>query len=279
MSSQLDVSTAGAAPSGPGAPRGRTLLRRPRAETLRVLVLRVALLIAVLAAWQWVGGLSSHNQFFYSQPTEIVRSLSTLLTSDNFYTDLRYTMVETLLGFVIGGASGVVLGFALAFSRTAYRVIDPIMNALNCLPRIALSSLFILWFGLGMESKVALAISLVFFPLFLNAYRGATTIDADHVLLMHTFRASRLAVVRKITVPATAPWVITGAKLGMAQALGGAIIGEIIASQHGLGAALNTDAQAFATGEEFAILFVLIVIALIFNGVFTVLENRTSTWR
>jgi sulfonate transport system permease protein len=277
MSTQLDAEAGTAVPVGPGA--RRRLVRRPRAETMWVLVLRILLLLVLLAAWQWVGSRSDHNRFFFSQPTEIVASLGTLLTSATFYEDLRYTMAETLLGFVIGGVAGVVLGFALAFSRTAYRVIDPIMNALNCLPRIALSSLFILWFGLGMTSKVALVISLVFVPLFLNAYRGATTLDADHVLLMHTFRASRRDLVRKIMVPATAPWVITGAKLGMAQALGGAVIGEIIASQHGLGAALNTDAQAFATGEEFAILLVLIVIALILNGVFTVLETRTSAWR
>jgi NitT/TauT family transport system permease protein len=277
MSTQLDAEAATAAPDG--ASTRRRHRRRPQAETVRVLVLRILLLAAVLAVWQWVGGLSDHNRFFYSQPTEIVGSLGNLLTSATFYTDLGYTMAETLLGFLIGGVAGVVLGFGLAFSRTAYRVIDPIMNALNCLPRIALSSLFILWFGLGMESKIALVISLVFIPLFLNAYRGATTLDADHLMLMHTFRASRMDVVRKIMLPATAPWVITGAKLGVAQALGGAVIGEIIASQHGLGAALNTDAQAFATGEEFAILLVLVVIALILNGVFTVLENRTSAWR
>jgi NitT/TauT family transport system permease protein len=266
------------APGG-GRNAGRRSLRRPSAETVRVLVLRVVLVVLVLAAWQYVGSLSEHNEFFYSQPTSIVEALGNLLTSSTFYVDLRYTMVETVLGFLIGGVAGVLLGFGLAFSKTGYRVLDPILNALNCLPRIALSSLFILWFGLGMQSKIALAISLVFFPLFLNAYKGATTIDPDHVLLMHTFRASRMDVIRKITLPATAPWVITGAKMGVAQALGGAIIGEIIASQHGLGAVLNTDAQAFATGEEFAILLVLIVIALILNGIFTVFENRTSSWR
>jgi NitT/TauT family transport system permease protein len=98
-------------------------------------------------------------------------------------------------------------------------------------------------------------------------------------MLMHTFRAKRLDIIRKVTLPATAPWVITGAKLGVAQALGGAVIGEIIAAQFGLGAALNTDAQSFATGDEFAIILVLIVIALILNGIFTVFENRTSSWR
>ena len=253
--------------------------RRPTRETMQVAVLRVVLVVVVLGVWQFLGGLSEHNEFFYSQPTSILKALGNLVTSDNFYVDLRYTMLETVIGFLIGGVAGILLGFGLAFSRTAYRVFDPVLNALNCLPRIALSSLFILWFGLGMQSKIALAISLVFFPLFLNAYKGATTIDPDHTLLMHTFRASRLEFVRKITLPATAPWVITGAKLGVAQALGGAIIGEIIASQHGLGAALNTDAQAFATGEEFAILLVLIVIAIALNAVFTAAENRTSTWR
>jgi NitT/TauT family transport system permease protein len=253
--------------------------RRDRNETIRVYVLRVVLIVVLLALWQYIGSRSAHSTFFYSTPSAVWTSLRHLLVDGNFYTDLRFTMYETVVGFLIGGVGGVIVGFGLAFSRTAYRVIDPIMNALNCLPRIALSSLFILWFGLGVQSKIALIISLVFFPLFLNAYQGATTIDPDQVLLMHTFRAKRLDLIRKITIPATAPWVITGAKLGVAQALGGAVIGEIIAAQHGLGAALNNDAQAFATGDEFAVILVLIVIALILNGIFTLLESRTSSWR
>ncbi len=260
----------------------RTRRRRQRrltAETARVYVLRVLLIVVLLLLWQYFGGRSQHAKFFYSQPSSIWTALRHLLGTQEFWTDLRYTMEETVVGFLIGGVAGIVLGFGLAFSKTAYRVVEPIMNALNCLPRIALSSLFILWFGLGMESKVALVVSLVFFPLFLNAYAGASTVDPDHQLLMHTFRAGRLAFVRKVTLPATAPWVITGAKLGVAQALGGAVIGELIASQHGLGAALNNDAESFATAEEFAILLVLIVLALVLNGIFTFLENRTASWR
>jgi NitT/TauT family transport system permease protein len=253
--------------------------RRLTTETLLVYLLRVALVVVLLLLWQYFGGRSTHNQFFYSQPTAIWSGLQHLLGGQTFWTDLRYTMEETVVGFLIGGVAGVVLGFGLAFSRLAYRVVEPIMNALNCLPRIALSSLFILWFGLGMESKIALVVSLVFFPLFLNAYMGASTIDPDYTLLMHTFRASRLEFVRKVTLPATAPWVITGAKMGVAQALGGAVIGELIASQHGLGAELNTDATSFATADEFAILLVLIVLALVLNGIFTFFENRTASWR
>jgi NitT/TauT family transport system permease protein len=270
-----------APPDASGGKARRAARRRNRStsENVRVYVLRVLLIVVLLLLWQYVGSRSTHNQFFYSKPSDIWTSLRHLLVSGTFYVDLRYTMYETVIGFLIGGAAGVILGFALAFSRTAYRVIDPIMNALNCLPRIALSSLFILWFGLGMNSKIALVISLVFFPLFLNAYQGATTIDADQLMLMNTFRAGRLAIIRKVTIPATAPWVITGAKLGVAQALGGAVIGEIIAAQHGLGAALNTDAQSFATGDMFAIILVLIVIALVLNGIFTLLETRTSSWR
>jgi NitT/TauT family transport system permease protein len=217
---------------------------RTSAETVRVYVLRVVLLVVIIAVWQYIGSRSTHNQFFYSKPSDIWSSLGRLLTSSDFYVDLRYTMYETVVGFLIGGAAGIILGF-----------------------------------GLGVQSKIALVISLVFFPLFLNAYKGATTIDPDQVLLMHTFRARRRDVVRKITLPATAPWVITGAKLGVAQALGGAVIGEIIAAQFGLGAALNTDAQSFATGDEFAIILVLIVIALLLNGIFTIFESRTSSWR
>jgi NitT/TauT family transport system permease protein len=258
---------------------GRRRRRRLTAETLLVYLLRVVLIVVLLLLWQYFGGRSQHNKFFYSEPSAIWSALQHLLGGQTFWTDLRYTMEETVVGFLIGGVAGVVLGFGLAFSRLAYRVVEPIMNALNCLPRIALSSLFILWFGLGMESKIALVVSLVFFPLFLNAYMGASTIDPDYTLLMHTLRASRLQFVRKVTLPATAPWVITGAKLGVAQALGGAIIGELIASQHGLGAELNTDAESFSTADEFAILLILIALALVLNGIFTFFENRTADWR
>jgi NitT/TauT family transport system permease protein len=274
MSAEVSVAPAAPAPVQTGGRRGRLT-----AESVRVYVLRVVLIVVLLLLWQYFGGRSAHNEFFYSKPTAIWSALWHDLGSGDFWTNLRYTMEETVVGFLIGGVAGVILGFGLAFSRIAYRVLEPIMNALNCLPRIALSSLFILWFGLGMMSKIALVISLVFFPLFLNAYKGATTIDPDHTLLMHTLRASRLEFVRKVTLPATAPWVITGAKLGVAQALGGAVIGELIASQHGLGAALNNDAQAFATADEFAILLVLIVLALVLNGIFTFFENRTASWR
>jgi NitT/TauT family transport system permease protein len=259
----------------PGVLRRRRLSR----ETLRVYLLRVVVFGVLLLVWQYVGSSSTHNDFFFSKPTSIVSSMGQLLTSQTFYIDLRYTLLETVIGFVIGGVAGVLAGFLLALNRTAYRVVDPIVNALNALPRIALSSLFILWFGLGMQSKVALIVSLVFFPLFLNAYKGATTIDPDHELLMHTLRASRIQFIRKVTLPSTAPWIITGAKLGIAQALGGAVIGEIIASQHGLGAALNNYAQAFATGDQFAVLIVLIVLALLLNMIFTYFEGRASRWR
>lgn len=265
--------------SAEGVPRRRTRSRRQGGSLLRITAWRVALIAALLALWEVYSRLDASNEFFVSRPLLIMNALGELLESQAFYVDLRYTLVETAIGFLIGAVAGVIAGFALAFSRTLYAVVEPIVNALNCLPRIALSSLFILWFGLGMQSKIALVVSLVFFPLFLNAYKGATTVDPDQLLLMHTFRASRLAVVRKVIIPSTAPWVITGAKLGIAQALAGAVVGEIIAAQHGLGAALSRYANTFATAEMMAVLVVLIVIAVLLNAMFSSLEARTSSWR
>jgi NitT/TauT family transport system permease protein len=258
-----------------GGRPSRPVVRGP----LQVWTLRIALMIVLVVLWQVIGGQSSRLEFFISKPTAVWQSLVTILPTQNFWTDMYYTMYETVVGFVIGAVAGILCGFALAFSITVHRVVDPVMSALNSLPRIALASLFILWFGLGIESKIALIVSLVFFPLFLNAYKGATTIDPDYSLLMHTLRANRLQYVRKVVLPSTAPWVLTGAKLGVAQALGGAVVGEIIAAQHGLGAALNQAAGSFDTGLEFAILLVLIVVAMILNEVFEYFESRISSWR
>ena len=246
---------------------------------MRVYTLRLLLLVVILGLWQLLGDSSKRTDFFVSTPTAVWDSLVNLVPTAAFWADVRTTLYETLVGFLIGGGAGILLGFLLAFSRIAYRTVEPLLNALNSLPRIALASLFILYFGLGSESKIALVISLTFFPLFLNAYKGATTVDPDYALLMHTFKASLLDYAAKVILPSTIPWLITGAKLGVAQGLGGAIIGEIISAQVGLGAALNGASNAFDTAGEFAILLTLIVIAMLLNGLFETAERATSKWR
>ena len=276
-------SEAGTITTSPSSSRGRAkpVVRRRRMSKGVVLVyaLRALLLAVVIVAWQLIGGQSKNTAFFVSTPVAVWHALTHLVTTGEFWTDLRYTMYETVVGFLIAGAAGILFGFALALSYTAHRVIEPLMNALNSLPRIALASLFILWFGLGTSSKIALVISLVFFPFFLNSYKGATTIDSDIQLLMRTLNASRFAYMRKVTLPSTVPWIIAGAKLGIALALGGAIVGEIIASQHGLGAELNVAAESFNTAQEFAVLIVLIIAAMILNGIAQGIEARASRWR
>jgi NitT/TauT family transport system permease protein len=273
-----DVSSSPAAVGAPlTSPNARRY--RPSNDNLRVYALRVLLLVVILALWQLLGDSSKRTDFFISTPTAVWDALVNLVPTAVFWVDVRTTLYETLIGFLIGGGAGILLGFLLAFSLTAYRVVEPLLNALNSLPRIALASLFILYFGLGSESKIALVISLVFFPLFLNAYKGATTVDPDYALLMHTFKAGRLHYAVKVILPSTVPWLITGAKLGVAQGLGGAIIGEIISAQVGLGAALNGASNAFDTAQEFAILLTLIIIALLLNGLFSAAERATSKWR
>jgi NitT/TauT family transport system permease protein len=274
-----DVSTPRLTVGAPRRSRAAGRFHRPSNDDLRVYGLRLLLALVILAVWQWMGSSSSRTDFFISTPLAVWDSLVKLVPTGAFWADVRATLYETLVGFLIGGAAGVAAGFLLAFSKTAYRVVEPLLNALNSLPRIALASLFILYFGLGSESKIALVISLVFFPLFLNAYKGATTVDPDYALLMHTFKAGRLHYVVKVILPSTVPWLITGAKLGVAQGLGGAIIGEIISAQVGLGAALNGASNAFDTAGEFAILLVLIIIAMLLNGLFETAERATSKWR
>jgi NitT/TauT family transport system permease protein len=274
-----DVTTPQATLGAPRAGRTASRFHRPSNDNLRVYGLRLALAVVILVIWQFLGDSSSRTDFFISTPSAVWDSLVHLVPTGGFWADVRTTLFEVLVGFLIGAGAGVLLGFLLAFSVTAYRVVEPLLNALNSLPRIALAALFILYFGLGSESKIALVISLVFFPLFLNAYKGATTVDPDYQLLMHTFKAGRLQYAVKVILPSTVPWLVTGAKLGVAQGLGGAIIGEIISAQVGLGAALNTASNNFDTAGEFAILIVLIVIAMLLNGLFEVAERATSKWR
>ena len=261
------------------ARKGGKVGGRGRLTGWRVLVGRVLFAVVALGIWQVVGSSSRQQEFFISKPSSIGSAFYHMVQTGVFYTNVRATLDETVLGFAIGAAAGILFGFVCAFVPALIAILDPYLNALNALPRIALASLFILWFGLGTEPKVVLIISLVFFPLFFNAYQGATTVDPDHILLMRTFRSNRIQFVKRVILPSSVPWLVSGAKLGLAQALGGAVIGEIIAAQVGLGAQLNEAATSFDTSREFATLAALSIIAMGLNALMALAEKRASDWR
>jgi NitT/TauT family transport system permease protein len=174
---------------------------------------------------------------------------------------------------------GAVLGIWLGISPFASRLLNPYLNALNALPKVALAPLFVLWFGLGIESKVALAAVLVLFMVFLNTFAGVRQVDQDLIDGARLMRATRMQVIIKVIVPSALSWLFAGLRVSVPYALIGAVLGEMIASNRGLGYLVQFSGAQFDTAGVFAVLIVIALLAMALNFVVDIVERRLERWR
>jgi NitT/TauT family transport system permease protein len=183
------------------------------------------------------------------------------------------------MGFIIGSVLGAALGVWLGVARSAARLLNPYLNALNALPKVALAPLFVLWFGLGIESKVALAAVLVLFLVFLNTFAGVREVDQDLIDTARLMRATRAQVIAKVIVPSALSWVFAGLKISVPYALIGAVLGEMIAANRGLGYLVQFSGSQFDAAGVFAVLFVIALLAVGLNFLVEIVQHRMERWR
>lgn len=252
-------------------------LRRRRRKGW-VWVVRAVLVAMAVAGWELCSG-ALIDPFWISSPSAVLDKLWTWCTDGSLWTHGSATLQAMALGFVVGGVAGVTVGFVLGRSPFLAEVLNPLVIAANSLPKLALAPLFILWFGIGLESKVALTAVVVFFLVFHNSFSGAKNVDQellDVVTLMGANRKDRLV---KVIVPAAASWVFTGLRLAVPYSLIGAVVSEITASNEGLGYLLKRSANTFDTAGTFAAVVVLMVVAVVINIGVTRAERYSSRWK
>jgi NitT/TauT family transport system permease protein len=243
-----------------------------------MLLCQVALGLFVVLAWQGASGRLVDN-FFISNPIEVGERLYAWTINGSIFIHIWATIYATTLGFVIGAVIGAFLGFWLGVSPFVSRLLNPYLWALNALPKVALAPLFVLWFGLGLESKVALAASLVLFLVFLNTYSGVREVDPDMIDSARLMRATRMQVIMKVIVPSSMSWVFAGLKISVPYALIGAILGEMIASSQGLGYLVQYSGAQFDTAGVFAVLLVIAVVAIALNFLVDMIQARVESWK
>ena len=234
--------------------------------------------LTILFVWQGVSGRLIDN-FFISNPLDVGRRLVQWTMDGSILLHLWATVYATTVGFVIGAVSGALLGIWLGVSRFASRLLNPYINALNALPKVALAPLFVLWFGLGIESKIALAAVLVLFLVFLNTFAGVRQVDQDLIDGARLMRATRMQLVIKVIVPSALSWVFAGLRVSVPYALIGAVLGEMIASNRGLGYLVQYSGAQFDTAGVFAVLVVIALLAMVLNFVVDIVQNRMERWR
>jgi len=257
--------------------RGRTGHSR-----LTVNALRLALVVLWLGSWE-LAARTVIDPFYYSMPSQIWSKLVTWFTvgtsQGSIWSNIGVTLEEAVLGFLIGTLAGVVLGVLLGRSYFLAELLAPFIKGVNAVPRIVLASLFVIWFGLGMSSKVATAFVLVFFAVFFNAFQGAREVDKVLVDNARILGAGRSDLLRTIILPSATSWILASMHVAFGFALIGAIVGEFTGADKGLGILINHSQGNFDAPGIYAGMMITTVIALLAEWLITKLERRLTSWR
>lgn len=229
--------------------------------------------VIAVAVWYGLGTLHIVSTLYISTPHATYSALANLITSGTLGYNYWATMEATLIAFAIGASAGIVAGLSLAMLPRTERVLQPYISALYSLPRIALAPIFILFFGIGLQAKVACGISLTFFILLVTSRAGVVSVDEDVMLLTEMMGLSKLHRFRKVLLPVAMPSIFGGLRLGLIYSLLGVVTSEIIASKAGLGQLIITYSGTFDMAAVYAILFVLAMSASLANVVIARLEK------
>ena len=263
--------------------RTLALLRgRPGQPRALVYVVRVGLVVLWLGSWE-IAARTVIDPFYYSMPSQIWTKLVDWFTSGtsqgSIWANIGITLEEAVLGFLVGTLGGVVLGVLLGRSRFLADVMAPFIKGANAIPRIVLASLFVIWFGLGMSSKVATAFVLVFFAVFFNAFQGAREVDKVLVDNARILGASRWDLLRTIILPSATSWILASMHVAFGFALIGAIVGEFTGADKGLGILINRSQGNFDAPGIYAGMVITTVVALVAEWLITKLEVRLTSWQ
>ena len=250
----------------------------PFKENLKIVAIRLALLVTVLLTWEIASG-TIIDPFWMSEPSAIFQTLYAWLLSGELFFHLSITAQEMFIGFFIGATGGAILGFILGQWDFGAKILDPFIMALYSLPKVALAPLFILWFGIGIEMKIVFAAVIVFYLVFFNTYAGVKNVDNDLLDNIRLMGASKWQIVKKVTIPSALNWVFVGLKMSVPYALIGAVIGEITASNRGVGFLISYSAGQFDTAGTFAAILILMFMSVSLNFGLGALEKRFLRWK
>lgn len=252
----------------------------PRSESRAgsILAMRVLFLVLVLAAWQGAVALGLADAAFISTPASVAQSLWQLFRNGEILPHLGTTLLEIVIAFAASVVFGIASAVFLDRNDWLYRIISPFLTALNSMPRIALGPLFILWFGIGIGSKVVLAFSLGYFIMLLSTLGGLKNVDRDLLLMSRLFGASELRLFRHVRLPWALPSVFAGLKLTLIYCSAGAVIGEMIAAKSGLGLLVQTFSGRFDVAGVMALILVVALMVMTLTSLMDLAERRLLEW-
>ena len=227
-----------------------------------------------VAAWQWPGVAR-----LVSQPLEIARGIVDVVATGVIWQHFDATLREMAAGYVIGAITGVALGFLCGRIKLLGDILNPYITLFNGIPKVALAPVFVIWFGIGLMSKIAIILTMVFFVVFINTFAGLRSVNEDYVAIVRIMGASGWQVVREVFLPATLPFIMVGLRAGIPFSVIGAVVGEFIASTKGLGFFINYNQGTYDTNGIFVGVTILALLVVVLDGLLSLVERRLLRWR
>lgn len=252
--------------------------RKKGRPAIRILVYQVLLLVGFLVLWEVAIVQGWLAVYLYGQPTGIWRELVKGIQTGALLRDTWITAQETVIGFIIGSVFGSAAGLSLWLSPTAAAILRPAMVALNGLPKIALAPLIVVWFGVGMESKIAIAAIITFIVAMLTSFAGSQEVDNDYIRMLKALGASRWQIFRMVIAPGTMPWIASAFRLNIGFAMIGAVVGEYISAEAGLGHHVYYSGTLYNLNAVWGGIFALMILALVLDAMVGWVERRMK-WR
>jgi NitT/TauT family transport system permease protein len=239
----------------------------------------VVSLAAALLSWWLVTRFAGLPAFILPSPVQVAVRFWKALVEGSLLIDTLTTLVEILLGLLAGTIGAVLLGYAIARSRLFERVVSPYLVATQAVPIVAIAPLMVIWFGPGIFSKVLICALIVFFPVLVNTVVGLRAVPHPLYDLMRSLHATSGQTLRKLELPAALPVLLGGLRIGATLSVIGAVVGELVGSDHGLGFLVNVGRGQYDTALVFVAVFTLIALALILYGLVSFLERKLLTWQ
>lgn len=249
------------------------------AHKTKIRLFQLAVVVLMFGSWEGLGSAGVVDPFYFSMPSSIVARIWEWFTAGDIYTHLAITLAETILSFGIGTLLGISLGLWLGLSRLAAEVLDPFIKVFNAIPRILLAPIFVMWFGLGLTSKVALGATMVLFITFFNTYQGVREVNPVILANARLLKASRISLLRHVYVPSATSWILSSLRASVGMAVMGAIVAEYLGSSAGLGHLIAQAEGVFDATGVFSGIVVLSAFVIALDRSVDALEGKLLVWR
>lgn len=244
-----------------------------------VVLLRMLVVAGALGFWELSTRIGLVDPFWVSRPSAILPALLEFLSTADGWKAVAVTLLEALAGLAIGSFLGILSGFLITRSQTLKSVLNPFVAVLNSVPRLALTPLFIVWFGIGSFSKIVMVITLVYFILLVNTISAIESVDEDLKIVSRLMGATRRQLTFKVVIPSSVPWILAGLRVAMGNAFAGAVVAEMIAGQGGLGFIVSYAAGLLNLRDVFVAVILVMFLAYIADVLLLRLERRLLRWR